>query len=191
MNRGLLPGLVGLFVTVGLAHSVHAQEPSLADVARQEQARRAGITDKSKVYTNADLNGGGLTIGAPRAAPTETGSQERGAPSSPDSTETAAAPESQEAEQGEDYWRGRLTAAQDARRRTEVLAAAFQNRVDMLQGDWNAWDDPVQREEIYQNRIAALQALENADAEMVRLDQEIRDIREEARRADVPPGWLR
>ena len=78
-----------------------------------------------------------------------------------------------------------------ARQRAEVMAEAFQSRVSKLLRDFTAWDDPFQREEIWRNRIIAREALENTEAEMVRLDQEIRDIREEARRAGVPPGWLR
>ena len=45
--------------------------------------------------------------------------------------------------------------------------------------------------EIGQDRIEALQELEHTEANVVRLDQEIRDIQEEARRSGVPPGWLR
>ena len=71
------------------------------------------------------------------------------------------------------------------------MAAALQNRVDGLWRDFTARDDPFQRAEIGQDRIEALQELEHTETDIVRLDQEIRDIQEEARRSGVPPGWLR
>lgn len=42
-----------LLATLGLPSTLHAQ--SLADVARQEAARRKTVTQPSKVYTNADV----------------------------------------------------------------------------------------------------------------------------------------
>ena len=49
----------------GFALRVCAQTPSLADVAAKEKARRAALTETSKVYTNDDLRGGlGLTTGS-------------------------------------------------------------------------------------------------------------------------------
>ena len=37
----------------------------------------------------------------------------------------------------------------------------------------------------------ALEELDRTNAEIQQLDQDILDIQEEARRARVPPGWLR
>jgi cell division protein FtsB len=63
--------------------------------------------------------------------------------------------------------------------------------VNRLWADFTARDDPAQRAAIEQDRQAALAELEETDAEADELARAIADLRDEARRAGVPPGWLR
>ena len=63
--RSAVCGIVCVVLVYGFASPVCAQTPSLADVAAKEKARRAALTETSKVYTNDDLRGGlGLTTGS-------------------------------------------------------------------------------------------------------------------------------
>jgi hypothetical protein len=71
------------------------------------------------------------------------------------------------------------------------MAEALQNRVDGLWAEFTSRDDPAQRTVIEGNRQAALDELANTSAQIEDLTQQIADIRDEARRANVPPGWLR
>ena len=121
---------------------------------------------------------------APRQAPDSTAGEAAGTPAE----DTAAAAVG---ERDETYWRERITAARDARRRAELVAAALQNRVDGLWAEFTARDDPAARAGLEQDRLAALAELEQTQGELERLDEEIARIREEARRAGAPPGWLR
>ena len=168
---------------------VLAQQLPLADVARKEKERREAIEEKSKVYTNDDLRGGArLTTG--------TSAEIRAEAQAPDTAASTASPETspddgEEPERDETYWRGLVTAARNARQRAELVAAALQNRVDGLWAEFTARDDPFQRSVIEQDRLDALEELESTQADMERLDREIRGIEEDARRAGVPPGWLR
>lgn len=164
-----------------------AAQPPLAEVARAEQARRASITEKSRVYTNADLSETRRLTTAVAARPAPDGAAEDAADGT--QPEDAAAPAAEE--RGETWWRERITAAQDARRRAELVAAALQNRVDGLWAEFTARDDPAARAGLERDRRTALDELEQTRAELDRLDEEIADIREEARRAGAPPGWLR
>lgn len=194
--RAHLPAL-GAVLLIAVAAPAPAQPPSLVEAARAEQARRASIAEKSRVYTNDDLDGGPrlTTAVAPptdvEAAPAD------GSKPAPDGSEqanesgAATAPGPGAAARDAAYWRGRLTAAVEARRRAELVAAALQNRVDGLLAEFTARDDPAQRARIEQDRRDALSELERAKAEIDRLAQEAADVREEARRAGVPPGWLR
>ena len=106
-------------------------------------------------------------------------------------TPSTGEPESAREERGEDYWRNRVTTARTEKRRAEVTAAALQNRIDGLWAVLTARDDPFQRAGIEQDRFEAIRLLETTQTEIRRLDREIQDIQEEARRANVPPGWLR
>jgi len=71
------------------------------------------------------------------------------------------------------------------------MAQALQNRVDGLWAEFTARDDPAQRATLERDRQEAMQELERARSEVQRLQQELATIEEEARRANVPPGWLR
>lgn len=186
----------GIILAIGAALGIPQAAPaqSLVEVARQEEARRASIApgDRSKVYTNDDLRGsGGLTIGTAANAPAteaDTGSGRAGR--GPGHGDAPAAPDAGEPFD-EDAWRARMATVQEARGRAELTASALQNRADGLWAQFTAMDDPARRRVVERQRFEALAELERTQAEADRLDLEIRDIREEARRAGVPPGWLR
>ena len=172
-----------------------APAQSLVDLARQEQARRAAIApaDRARIYTNDDLrDSGGLTIGVlPSAAVTEPhAGSGRAGPAVGAGQDDGAEPQAGDVP-GEDEWRARMTTAQEARARAELTASALQNRADGLWAQFTAMDDPARRGVVERQRTEALAELERTQAETERLQQEIRDIHEEARRAGVPPGWLR
>lgn len=173
---------------------------SLAEIARREQARRAAIPEerKSKVYTNDDLReSGGLTVGTTqRTSPSPPGAAQSAGGSATGSNTGGAGgaggtgPEAGEA-RDETYWRTRITTAQEARTRAALMASALQNRADGLWAQFTATDDPAQRRIMERQRNEALAELANTRTELEGLDREIANIREEARRAGAPPGWLR
>lgn len=211
------PPALAAALLIAVADPTPAQPPSLVEAARAEQARRASIAEKSRVYTNDDLGGGPRLTTAvapptaveaeradgseqanePGAATAPGGATAAQAPADPAAggglaaTGPAAAPGPAAAARDAAYWRERITAAVEAGRRAELVAAALQNRVDGLLAEFTARDDPAQRARIEQDRRDALSELERAKAEIDRLAQEVADTREEARRAGVPPGWLR
>lgn len=169
---------------------------SLAEIARREKARRAAIPEerKSKVYTNDDLRGsGGLTVGTTqRTSPSPPGAAQ-GAGGSATGSNTDAGGAGAEAGEVRDetYWRTRMTTAQEARTRAALMASALQNRADGLWAQFTATDDPAQRRIMEGQRNEALAELANTRTELEGLDRDIANIREEARRAGAPPGWLR
>lgn len=172
-----------------------APAQSLVEMARRETVRRAAIApeDRSRVYTNDDLrDSGGLTIGVlPSAAATEADSGSgRAGHGVGAGRDDGAGPEAGDIP-GEEEWRARMTTAQAARTRAELTASALQNRADGLWAQFTAMDDPARRRVVERQRSEALAELERTQAEAERLQQQIRDMQEEARRAGVPPGWLR
>ena len=181
MESSRCAAVVVLSVTLPIAAPAAAQPP-LAEVARAEQARRASISEKSRVYTNADLTETRrlTTAVAARRAPDSVTDEAGGTPAE-DAVE----------ERDETWWRERIIGARDARRRAELVAAALQNRVDGLWAEFTARDDPAARASLERDRLAAIAELEQTRGELERLDEEIAGIQEEARRAGAPPGWLR
>ena len=183
---------------VGLLLSLYGSQVAaqpLADIARQEKLRREALAAKAaadnvspKAYTNADLRGGGrlTTTDVSRPPPRAASAAETALTST-----TEDAPEPPGATLDEDQWRSRINAVRQARDRAQLMAEALQNRVDGLWADFTGRDDPAQRAVIEQNRLAAVEELDRTTAEIETLTQQIVDIQEEARRANVPPGWLR
>ena len=140
-----------------------------------------------KVYTNADLRGGSrlTTSAAETARPAASPAGTNAAPPGLDAQETAETP------MDEAGWRTRITTVLQARDRAQLMFAAPQDRVEGLLTEFTSRDGPAQRSVIEQERIEALEELDRTSEEIWQLDQNVLDIQEEARRAGVPPGWLR
>jgi len=89
------------------------------------------------------------------------------------------------------YWNTRITDLRTQLDRDQTFADALQSRINALTTDFVNRDDPAQRAVIERDR-------QKADSELERLKTQIdtdkkatSDLEEEARRAGVPPGWLR
>ena len=89
------------------------------------------------------------------------------------------------------YWRGRIDAARTALARAQTFADALQSRINALSADFVNRDDPAQRDVIAADRQKALAELDRVKKEIAAAQKAIADIQEEARRAGVPPGWVR
>lgn len=177
---------LGLSMILALPAAVlAAQNPPLAEVARKEQERRKARPSASKVYTNSDLPKSAIhpepvVPSPPAATPAEA---ERAAEPSP--------PAQPQEVRDEAWWRARITDAREAVRRNEVFAEALQSRINALHRDFVSRDNPVQRRQIAQERAEALDELARVRQEIEAAKTQIADIEEEARKAGVPPGWLR
>jgi ABC-type Zn uptake system ZnuABC Zn-binding protein ZnuA len=84
-----------------------------------------------------------------------------------------------------------MTAAQDALTHDKVLADALQSRVNALNHDFASTADPAQRAVVEQNRKTALAEMDRINSDIQKQTKAVSDIQEEARKASVPPGWLR
>jgi hypothetical protein len=80
---------------------------------------------------------------------------------------------------------------QDKLERDRVLLDSVQNRINSLNTDFTARDDPAQRELIAQDRQRSLDELDRLRKDIAGDTQAISDYEDEARKAGVPAGWLR
>ena len=173
----LLTALAG---TLGWAAAAGAQTSSLGELAKKEQERRKALKAPGKTLTNSDLP-------KTSAAPTPKVLPEA----------TAAKPEEQkpaekkEDEKDEAWWRARMTGLREELRRAEMFADALQTRINSLTNDFSSRDDPYQRARIGEDRQKAVVEMDRVKAEIDAQKKKIADAEDEARRASVPPGWLR
>lgn len=163
----------------------------LADVAKAEEARRKSVRKPAKVYTNGSLRTDvSAGVPAPPAAATATAPPSN---ATPDETKKPAVPggSAVPAGAGQDYWAGRMKTAQEQIARTQIFMDSLQSRINALTTDFVNRDDPAQRAKIEGDRKAALAELERVKKELQDQTKAIKTIEDEARRAGVPPGWLR
>jgi RNA polymerase-binding transcription factor DksA len=84
-----------------------------------------------------------------------------------------------------------MKAAQAQLERSQILMDSLQSRINALTTDYVNRDDPAQRAKIEGDRKAALAELERVRKEVDDAGKAIKALEDDARRAGVPPGWLR
>ncbi|HET9834440.1 MAG TPA: hypothetical protein VFP91_22105 [Vicinamibacterales bacterium] len=163
---------------------------SLGDVAKQEEERRKDVKPSPKVYTNKDLSAPRSLAdpgdaSKPSAEQAQVPAAEKGKDAAKDAAKEDSAPKDQK------YWSSRKKELEAKLERDKVLADGMQSRINALTADFSARSDPAQRAVIEGDRKRALAELETLKKGIKDDQKAIADFEEEARKASVPPGWLR
>ena len=156
---------------------------SLGEVALREAVRRQAMNASLKKLTDADIGPAPVRPAAAKPPATTTAGAA--------AEETKPGEKPAEPPKDETWWRTRMAAARAALERDKLLVDALDNRVATLTRDAVNRDDPAQRAQLIQERLRALEELETMRKQVVADTQAITDIEEEARKAGVPPGWIR
>jgi len=188
LSRGLAAG-----VLMTVAVPVCAQ--TLGDLAKREQERRKTAPPAAKTYTNEDLKrlppmAEGSSKPADKATAKAEDAAKPGDPVKPTEIKPDASKPAEPAKD-ERFWRSRIMAAREELRRNEVFRDALQTQINSLSADFAGRDDPFQRAKLADDRQKALAELARVNSEIDTSTKSIAEIEEEARRAGVPPGWLR
>jgi hypothetical protein len=185
--------LLSLIVFCVAGAPIVASAQSLADIAKREETRRKTLKQAGKVYTNDSLRAD-ITASPAPATPPETPPDATPAPPStrvPEVNLPAGKVETAPVEKDQKWWKERITAARAALDRSQIFAEALQSRINALSTDIVNRDDPAQRSQLELERQRALGELERVKKEIADHAKAIAEIEEEARKAGVPPGWLR
>lgn len=179
-----------LVAALSLLTPALAGAQTLAEIAKEEEARRKKIEKPAKVYTNADLKP------VPGVPPPPTPAAGQAAPAEPSTqvpqvTLPAGKSEPLPPEKDQAYWSARINAARSQLERSKIFADALQSRINALTTDFVNRDDPAQRAQLELERQRAIAELDRVKKEIAEHTKAIADIEEEARKAGVPPGWLR
>jgi hypothetical protein len=180
----LLSGLIGA--------SGFVKAQSLGDVAKKEEERRKAAGAAGKVYTNKDLPtvpkpADTTTPAEPATADAQTATpkdQPKGAPADAKGKE-------KEVVKDQAYWSEHKKTLQSQLERDQTLSDAMQSRINALTTDFVNRADPAQRAIIERDRQKALAELAALKKQLDEDKKALAGLEEEARRAGVPPGWLR
>ena len=175
-----------------LACSTPAFAQGLADLARAAEAARKEGTDEPavKVYTNKDLP----AVDRPAPGPETAGDAAAADSSSAAPLAPEVEPSSQPSpasERGEAYWRERMRPLKERLDYDRSLAEDTSRRAAVLM---RSADRCFQLGIVCADYTESLRLSEQHKAllaEVARDEQAVFALEEEARRAGVPPGWLR
>ena len=163
-----------------------ASAQSLGDVGKKEEARREQVKQPSKTYTNKDLGTPPQVVVTPTdAAKPANAAGATPAPAADDKPKDSGSAKDQK------YWSGRKKELDAKLERDKVLADAMQSRINGLSADFAARADPAQRAVIERDRQRAVAELDSLNKALKADQKALADFDEEARKASVPPGWLR
>src|SRR5258708_4423317 len=178
----------------GVVRPLAAQ--SLGDLSRQEEDRRKNVKEPAKVITNKDLRAVPPSAPSPET-PSATssaaiaGDAAKDAQSKNAQKDTDNAKDSKEPLKDQKYWSDRFKLLQTQLDRDQNYSGALQTQINSLTADFVNRDDPAQKAQIEQNRQKALVELNRLTEAIGKDKKAIDDFNDEARRAGVPPGWLR
>jgi len=198
--------LCALLLIGGTLTAAPLAAQSLADVARKEAERREQVKDSGKTYTNQDLKAAPAPPANSAATPSDQKADGSQADASKpgDSAATGKAADKSAADdkstkadgkkeevRDQAYWSKRMSDLREQLNRDVVYMDALQSRINALTTDFVNRDNPVQRAQIASDRQHAIDELARLKKGTEDDKKAIADLEEEARRASVPPGWLR
>ena len=204
-------------VLMGIAFLGTAFSQSLADLARQERARRAQETKPAKVYTNADIvpaptpppppaatpcpcPAGAPAAGNPPAAasPSPEGNKQ-GSPAAAPGKETSKPPGNEEAKPAEKSqadlekeYRDKFAKLRDQLKYETEKLDVMQRELNLMQIQYYSDPNVALREETFRGQINQRTAdIEQQKVVVEKAKQAIADLEEELRKNSLPPGWAR
>jgi hypothetical protein len=191
MHRKIFLGFFSVsLMSLLVAIVVPLRAQSLAELSRQEEHRRKALKNPAKVYTNKDL---GQVPPAPSPPPPAAATGDRAKDADKDKKDDKEKDKDKPAAGAKDqaYWSTRLKSLQSQLDRDQSYVDALQSRINALTTDFLNRGDPAQRAVIERDRQKAVAELDQMKLALATDKKAIADLEEEARRAGVPPGWLR
>jgi hypothetical protein len=192
-----VPAVVAVFVAW-----LASPPTGLADASRREALRRQLVPKATRSLSNQDLptvppetvtvmSGGatGEAAQAAAAAAAAAADEDGVKPATQDAA--GQKPAEGDAKRDEAWWRDRIAKARATLAAQQKKVADLQLKIDLLTTQAVNRDNPVQQNKLWTDRQVALKDFEAAQAQVAVDQKAIVDIQEEARRAGVPPGWIR
>jgi hypothetical protein len=177
-------------VVVALLTWLNSTPASFAEAAQREALRRQLMPKTTRQLSNLNLPASAIvTEESLAAAKTDASS----APAKTDDPAAAGAATGASASgsHDENWWRDRMASARKDLDDHQRLAGALQSQIAALTTDFVNRDDPAQRARIQNDRQKAMDSLASMQKQIEADQKAITAVQDDARRANVPPGWVR
>jgi len=185
MNAAWQTPIVVLAVMAWLA----APPKSLAEASQREAMRRQMAGKSRTSLTNIGQPAEIPLVSAPTNPPA-AGEPQAGAAAAGAAGAAAPAPAADKVKD-EKYWRDRILTAQDKINRDTMMIQALQTRINTLKRDSVNTDDPMKQRKVKEELQLTMDELARTQKGIEQGKKAIVDIQDEARRLNVPAGWVR
>jgi hypothetical protein len=159
----------------------------LVALKKQEEERRKKISKSKQVVTDANLNkvsGGGKSYGFVQMEPEE--------PAAEENVSGAAKNENQNDEKKQsDFWKKQQIDLETKIAELKEGIAGGQNELNKLWSDFYIKNIPAEQDAIKVQISQLTNQIEQKKLFLSQAESELEDLFEKARKAGVPPGWLR
>jgi septal ring factor EnvC (AmiA/AmiB activator) len=156
------------------------------DEASQKEAMRRHMLPKSKVSVNSSHLKPDVPLTSLPPAQTQTTAAAAAPAAKPASGDTPEAHRTDDA-----WWRKRIADARTAVEKDQAAADGLQTHINALQRDVVNVDDPLRQAKLREDLKTAMLQLDLAKNKVTEDQASIKQIQDEARRLDVPAGWVR
>jgi hypothetical protein len=157
---------------------------TLGTLAKREALRRQ-MTPPSKTTVS------NLTLPEPPPAAVSGDIGSAAAAAAPPPAGAAGGEGQKEPPKDEAWWRDRIAKARQALTKDEAAIVVAQGKANSLTNEVINIDDPARQMTLRQQLLSALAEVERLKAQIEADKQEIATIQVEARKAGIPPGWIR
>ena len=167
----------------------------LAEVAEREALRRQATPKSLATLTNLGLPPEpvpGSAVSMPeRVAPPSTDPAAK-PPADPAAKPAAGAAEKPaDPPRDENWWRTKISDARTAVDRGQMASAALQSRINALKTDAVNIDDPILQARARNDLGRALDELDRVNKQIETDRKVVAALQDEARRLNIPAGWIR
>jgi hypothetical protein len=174
-------------IVTALLAWLSAPPAGLADIAQREAFRRSVTQKSTATLSNLGLPGEVVPPSAVSMPPAETVPP----PDDPEVKAAEAAPPKAEAPRDEKWWRDKMNELRSALDKDQFAAEALQTRINVLQADAVNLDDPIKQTKARMDLVRSLDELEKLKKQIASDNGAIAALQDEARRQNIPAGWIR
>lgn len=163
----------------------------LADIAARETLRRQATPQSKASLTNLNMPPEPVPQSAVSMPPTEPPPADPTAAAAAGEAAGAAPAKPGDPPKDETWWRNKMGDLRTTVERGQIAAEALQSRINALQADAVNFDDPIRQARARNDLAKALEELDRVNKKLDADRKAIAALQDEARRANVPAGWIR
>ena len=164
---------------------------SLGEAALRETIRRQATTKSAATLTNIGRDAEPIPAAAVSGMPLPASTADASATTGETKPTTGDQAAKTEPARDEKWWRRQMSDARAMVEKDDLLIESLQSRVYALQNDSVNLDDPLQQNKARQQLSTTLAELENMKKKREADIKAIATLQDDARRANVPAGWVR